>query len=67
MKPMKVRLLEKSKPRVTVGRKATGRRRDGDGWAAEARQMTFSSSTSAPPAANSTVEIQVGSGGTKPS
>ena len=41
MKPIEVRLPEKSKPRVTVGRKATDRCRDGDGWVAEAEQMTF--------------------------
>ena len=40
MKPIEVRLPEKSKPRVTVGRKATDRRRNGDGWVAEAKQMT---------------------------
>ena len=39
--PTSVRLPEKSKPRVTVGRKATDRRWDGDGWVAEAKQMTF--------------------------
>ncbi len=40
MKPIEVRLPEKSKPRVTVGRKATDRRRNGDGWVAEVKQMT---------------------------
>ena len=39
MKPIPVRLPEKSKPQVTVGRKATDRCRDGDGWVAELELM----------------------------
>ena len=52
MKPIEVRLPEKSKPRVTVGRKATDRRRNGDGWVAEAKLETFRMQhTSLPPVA----------------
>ena len=40
MKPIPVRLPEKSKPRVTVGRKATDRRAGcDDGWVAELELM----------------------------
>ncbi len=42
MKPIEVYLPEKSKPRVTVGRKTTDRRAGcDDGWAAEAKLTTF--------------------------